>query len=119
MKDTLQGINEYVARPVMCFYSVDEGTPAEGKLVLVRLKNGVYRYGMVLAGRFAAHDYHTDEFVSFAHAEWITHWMEIIPPVPAPALPAQAESADEEEEAAETEFQAAGEAPERSEGVRA
>ena len=116
MTKTLDGIEEYIARPVMCFFAVEEGTPAEGKLVLVRLTDGAYRFGMVLQGRFAAYEYHQAEYVTFAHPDRITHWMEIIPPTPATAAPAQAEAADEEHEA---EFQAAGEAPDRAEDVYA
>lgn len=70
------------ARQAMCFYAVEEGPPADSALVLVRLKNGIYRYGMMLAGAFAAHDYHSEEFVTFPHPDWITHWMQIVSPVP-------------------------------------
>jgi hypothetical protein len=33
---------------------------------------------------------HSDQFVTFAHPDWITHWMEVIPPW---LYPAKAEAA--------------------------
>ena len=104
------------ARPAMCFYGVEEGAPAEGKLVLVRLHDGTFRFGQVVSGQFAAFDHMSERFVTYPRPHNITHWMEVIPPVPMPVVPAQAEAADEEHEA---EFQAAGEAPDRAEDVYA
>jgi hypothetical protein len=66
----------------MVFHAVESGTPHEGNLVLVRLKDSTYRFGMVLNGRFANYEYHNEEFVTMAHPERITHWMRVIPPVP-------------------------------------
>jgi hypothetical protein len=80
----------------MHFVAVEDGSPEEGDLVLVRLKNDVYRYGMVVGGQFAAHDYHSDQFVTFAHPDWITHWLKIIPPVALSPAKAEAETAQPE-----------------------
>jgi hypothetical protein len=85
-----------LARELMYFVAVEDGTPEEGDLVLVRLKNDVYRYGMVLGGQFAAHDYHSDQFVTFANPDWITHWMKIVPPVDFPTAKAEAATAQPE-----------------------
>jgi hypothetical protein len=83
-------------RGLMHFVAVEDGPPQEGDLVLVRLKNDVYRYGMVVGGQFSAHDYHSDQFVTFAHPDWITHWMKIIPPVDFPTAKAEAQTAQPE-----------------------
>lgn len=66
----------------MYFRDVAAGSPDEGKLVLVRLTDGSFRFGMVLKGRFANYEYHNEEFVTFAHPDRITHWMEVRSPVP-------------------------------------
>jgi len=65
----------------MHFRDVADGTPDEGNLVLVRLKDSTFRFGMVLMGRFANYEPNAGEFVTFAHSDRITHWMRIIPPV--------------------------------------
>src|SRR3954468_18846567 len=66
---------EFFGRASMSFYSISEGTPAEGKRVLVGLKDDTYRFGMVVSGRFAAYDHHAENYVTMAHADRITHWM--------------------------------------------
>ena len=81
----------------------DHGAPPEGALVLVRLNKGEFVAGRVLGGRFAAYDRFIEEYVTMAHPERITHWMEIVDPVPRAVL-----VVDEEREAA---FQSQGEAP--------
>jgi hypothetical protein len=85
--------------PTMQFREVASGAPPEGALLLVRLRDGTFRFGMCLNGRFANYEYHANEYVTFAHADRITHWMQVHSP---------AAQVDEEHEA---EFQAAGEAP--------
>lgn len=71
-----------LAKVAMFFQEVVAGTPDEGSLVLVRLTDGSFRFGMVLKGRFANYEYHNEEFVTFAHPDRITHWMEVVSPVP-------------------------------------
>lgn len=81
-KESLAILNERLSVPKMHFVEVSAGAPGEGWLVLVRLQDGTYRFGMVLNGQFANYAYHSGEFVTMPHAERITHWMEVIPPVP-------------------------------------
>jgi hypothetical protein len=110
----------------MYFREVSAGAPDEGQLVLVRLSDNTFRFGMVLKGRFANYEYHNEEFVTFAHPDRITHWLRIDPPVPFTAkAEAQTPKAEfpkfdddefppmSEEEAAahEAAFQQDGEAP--------
>lgn len=76
--------------PGMYFVAVEDGAPDEGNLILVRLNNNTYRFGMVLNGFFAGYDHHSEEFVTFPHPERMTHWMKIIPP--AAFSPAKAEA---------------------------
>lgn len=68
----------------MFFTEVSEGVPHENALVLVRLTDGTFRFGMVMLGRFAAFDHNTDEFVTMAHPERISHWLVVHDPVPRP-----------------------------------
>jgi hypothetical protein len=84
-------------KPAQMFFSeVELGAPREGALLLVRLHDDTYRFGMCLKGRFANYEYHAEEFVTFAHAERITHWMEVIPPVPFSTAKAEAETPEAE-----------------------
>ena len=100
----------------MHFRDVQNGAPDEGKLVLVRLQDGTFRFGMVLKGRFANYEYHNEEFVTFAWPERITHWMEVIPPVADFTAEAEAQTPKAELRdrlsIVEAAFQAAGEMPE-------
>jgi hypothetical protein len=123
-QETLVALKPY--RP-MAFHTVESGAPEEGQLVLVRLRDNTYRFGMVLLGRFANYEYHNEEFVSFAHPERITHWMQIDPPVPFSTAKAEGETpkaeppkfdddefppmSEEEAAAHEAAFQVDGEAP--------
>jgi hypothetical protein len=66
----------------MFFREVEVGAPPEGALLLVRLTDGSFRFGMNLKGRFANYEFHNEEFVTFAWPERITHWMMIFSPVP-------------------------------------
>ena len=106
-----------IYRP-MVFHTVESGAPEEGKLVLVRLRDNTYRFGMVFMGRFANYEYTNEEFVTFAHPERITHWMEVDPPVP---LTAKAEEQTPEAEHSPPSIMdaalAAGEAQDRAEDV--
>jgi len=70
------------SKNAMRFADVTAGAPDEGNLVLVRLSDGSFRFGMVLKGRFANYEYHAEEFVTFAHPDRITHWMKVVNPVP-------------------------------------
>lgn len=81
--------------PMMYFCEVELGAPREGALLLVKLTDGTFRFGMCLKGRFANYEHHAEEFVSFAHADRITHWMEVIDPSPFVAK-AEAETAQPE-----------------------
>lgn len=65
----------------MFFREVEMGAPREGALLLVRLDDGSFRFGMNLKGRFANYEYHNEEFVTFAYPQRITHWMEVFSPV--------------------------------------
>lgn len=71
-----------LAKVSMRFADAAAGAPEEGAHVLVRLRDGAFVYGMVVDGRFAAYDRHAEEYVTMAHADRITHWMEVIDPVP-------------------------------------
>jgi hypothetical protein len=77
---------------LMRFRDVQAGAPDEGQLVLVRLTDNTFRFGMVLKGRFANYEYHNEEFVTFAHPERITHWMRVHPPVPFSTAKAEAQT---------------------------
>lgn len=70
------------SQPPMHFCEVECGAPPVGTRLLVRLRDGTYRHGMNLQGFFAVYDHHRDEYVTMAHPERITHWMEIVSPVP-------------------------------------
>lgn len=88
----------------MHFCTLDhDGAPHEGAQLLVRLRDGSFRYGAVRAGRFCGWEHNTEEFVTMPHPERITHWMEIEDPV-SRGTPAT----DMDEEAA---FQSQGERP--------
>lgn len=65
---------------LMHFIAVEAGTPAEGELVLVRLKDNTFHFGIVLQGRFAAYERHTEQYVTMAHPDRITHFMVIHSP---------------------------------------
>lgn len=97
-----------LAKVSMRFHGVEAGAPNEGQRVLVRLRDGTFRFGMVLAGRFANYEYHAEEFVTMAHPERITHWMVVIDPVPR----APEQTIDEA-------ILAAAQAPDRAEDVYA
>jgi hypothetical protein len=60
--------------------AASEFVPTEGSLLLVRLRDRSYRFGMVLRGTFAGYEHHAEEFVTFAHPDRITHCMVIVPP---------------------------------------
>lgn len=77
---------------MMVFRPVAEFTPDEGQLLLVRLRDNTYRFGMVLKGKFANYEYHAEEFVTFAHPDRITHCMVVIPPVDFSTAEAEAET---------------------------
>lgn len=79
-------------RPQMSFVPVGDDVPAEGNLVLVRLNDSTFRFGMVLRGQFANFEPNAGEFVTMAHADRITHWMRIIPPVVVPAVEAETQT---------------------------
>lgn len=101
----------YIERAQMHFCTLDDdGAPPNGSKLLVRIHDGTFVFGAVVAGRFAAYDRHSEEFVTYAHPERITHWMQIIDPVP------RGKPADMDQEA---DFQACGEAPGRAEDVYA
>jgi hypothetical protein len=76
----------------MEFHAVESGTPEEGQLVLVRLTDNTFRFGMVLMGRFANYEANNAEFVTFAYPERITHWMVVVPPVDLSTATAEAET---------------------------
>lgn len=111
----------------MFFRDVSAGAPDEGQLVLVRLADNTFRFGMVLKGKFANYEYHAEEFVTFAHPDRITHWMRIHDPVPFSPAKAEAQTpkaeppacdeeefepmGDEEARAHEAAFQQSGEEP--------
>lgn len=80
----------------MYFVAVEEGTPDEGNLVLVRLNDSTFRFGMVVEGHFAAYEWIGDQFVTMAHPDRITHWMRIIPPAVFSPAKAEAETAQPE-----------------------
>lgn len=119
------------SRPAMYFYGIDEGTPAEGAMLLVRLRDNTYRYGMVLKGFFANYDHHREEYVTMAHPERITHWMQIMGPIAFPMAKEEAQTPQAQapkcvDEAihdaagdVEADFQSQGEVPDRAEDVYA
>lgn len=80
----------------MYFVAVEEGTPDEGNLVLVRLTDSTFRFGMVVQGQFAGYEWIGDQFVTFAHPDRITHWMKIIPPAVLSPAKAEAQTAQPE-----------------------
>src|SRR5512138_26956 len=80
---TLKAVAAAVPPPHMMFFrEVELGAPREGALLLVRLNDGTFRFGMNLRGRFANYEYHNEEFVTFAFPQRITHWMEVVSPIP-------------------------------------
>jgi hypothetical protein len=70
--------------PGMFFTPVEQGVPHENALTLVRLRDGTFRFGMVMLGRFAAFDHNSDTFVTMAHPERISHWLVVHDPVARP-----------------------------------
>jgi hypothetical protein len=77
----------------MQFHRVnDTAAPGDGCLLLVRLRDGTFRFGMVLKGRFANYEYHEAEYVTYAHPERITHFMVIDPPEDFSPAEAEAET---------------------------
>lgn len=101
----------YIAKnpQLMYFRDATQLAPNEGNLVLVRLLDNTFRFGLVLKGKFANYEYHVGEFVTMANQERITHWMQIVPPV---VIRHAAEVAADPITEREAEFQAGGEVPE-------
>lgn len=108
--------------PAMYFNQVGSAVPEEGSRVLVRLKDDTYRFGMVMSGRFAGYDHHGEHYVTMPHADRITHWMVIVPPVDLDTAHAEAESPQAQESTPQTieeAILAAAVAPGRAEDVYA